>query len=102
MPTNIADMSEAHIERSALALVNGQYWDMERPLEEDCTVQLLHFHDQDPFHVNRAFWRTCSFILGAALETVFNDDIFVELHSFPAPNGKPGAFKTFATELVVF
>jgi len=92
-PSHIAKhLSEAHVDRSALALVNGKLWDMERPLEEDCTVQLLHFHDDDPFHVNRAFWRTCSFMLGAALENVFNSDIYVELHSFPAPNVSSGCF----------
>jgi len=93
-PSHLAKhLSEAHIERSALALVNGQeLWDMERPLEDDCSVELLHFHDDDPFHVNRAFWRTCSFMLGAAIESVFTDDLFVELHSFPAPNVSSGSF----------
>ena len=61
---------------------------MERPLVEDCTVELLHFHMLEPFHLNRAFWRSCSFMLGAALEAVFDDQLFVELHSFPAPHGK--------------
>ncbi len=82
------DLSDMLIKRSALALVNGHLWDLHRPLEENCTVELLHFHDNDPFHANRAFWRSCSFMLGAVLETVFKEDVFVELHSFPAPNGR--------------
>eukprot|EP00088_Acartia_fossae_P028070 TRINITY_DN28846_c0_g1_i1.p1 TRINITY_DN28846_c0_g1~~TRINITY_DN28846_c0_g1_i1.p1 ORF type:complete len:349 (-),score=79.70 TRINITY_DN28846_c0_g1_i1:117-1163(-) len=85
-------IGEMLMERSALALVNGQLWDMHRPLEEDCTVKLLHFHDQDPFHVNRAFWRSCSFMLSAAIDLAFKDDILVELHSFPAPNVSSGSF----------
>jgi len=85
-------LSEMLTERSALALVNDQLWDMNRPLEEDCTVKLLHFHVDDPFHVNRAFWRSCSFLLGAALETAFREDIFVELHSFPPANVASGSF----------
>ena len=84
----VLDLSGMLIDRSALASVNGQLWDMHRPLEENCTVELLHFHMEDPFHVNRAFWRSCSFLLGAAIELVFKDEHFVELHSFPAPNGK--------------
>jgi len=80
------------LERSALALVDGELWDMNRPLTEDCTVELLHFHMKDPFHVNRAFWRSCSFLLSYAIETAFKDDIFVELHSFPAPNVASGSF----------
>ncbi len=83
----MSDLSDVLMDRSALALVDGQLWDMHRPLESDCTLQLLHFHSEDPFHANRAFWRSCSFILGAVLEEVFTEDVFVELHSFPAPNG---------------
>jgi len=92
-PYNIAQhISEMLIQRSALALVNGQLWDMHRPLEEDCTVELLHFHSDDPFHVNRAFWRSCSFLLGAAIDSAFKEDIFVALHSFPPPNVASGSF----------
>ena len=76
------------VDRSALAVVNGELWDMHRPLEEDCTVELIHFHSDDPFHVNRAFWRSCSFLLGSVLESAFKEQHYVELHSFPAPNGE--------------
>ena len=34
--------------RSALALVNGQPWDIHAPLTEDCELQFLHFKDKDP------------------------------------------------------
>lgn len=79
--------------RSALALVDGELWDLHRPLVSDCSLELLHFHDEDPFHVNRAFWRSCSFMLGAVLDTVFKEDVFVELHSFPPPNGETTTLK---------
>lgn len=61
-PFDIAQhLSEDLVEQSALALVNGEIWDMGRPLEDDCSVELLHFYMDDPFHANRAFWRSCSF-----------------------------------------
>ena len=63
-----------------------------RPLEEDCTVELLHFHSEDPFQVNRAFWRSCSFLLGAAVERSFRDDLVVQQYSFPPPNVASGSF----------
>lgn len=88
------DLSEVMVERSALAAVNGHVWDMKKPLEDDCVVELLHFHLSDPFNVNKAFWRTCSFMLGAALDSIFKDDRFIELHSFPAPNGKRSVYFT--------
>lgn len=36
------------MKRSVVALVNGQPWDMHRPLTEDCELQFLHFKDEDP------------------------------------------------------
>ena len=70
----MSDLSDVLMDRSALALVDGQLWDMHRPLESDCTLQLLHFHSEDPFHANRAFWRSCSFMLGAVLEEIFTEE----------------------------
>jgi len=92
-PFNVAQhMSEALVERSALAIVDGKPWDMHRPLEGDCEVQLRSFHDLDPFHVNKAFWRSCSFLLGYACESVFGENIPITLHSFPPPNVNSGSF----------
>lgn len=84
--------SEMLIQRSALAKVNGKLWDMHRPISEECELELLHFHDDNPFQVNKAFWRSCSFMLGSVLETIFSDEHFVELHSFPPPNVASGSF----------
>ena len=82
-----------HCKRSALALVDSSApWDMHRPLKDSCTVQLLHFTIAEPHAVNRAFWRTCSFLLGAALQNTFKPEAGLQLHSFPSPNIKPGSF----------
>ncbi|XP_076334115.1 large ribosomal subunit protein mL39-like [Tachypleus tridentatus] len=75
-------------QQSVLAEVNGKLWDMHRPLEENCTLRFLHFKTEDPFQVNKAFWRSCSFLLGLVLEKALRDDFYVELHSWPKPNGK--------------
>nr|CAD7610087.1 unnamed protein product [Timema genevievae] len=92
-PFNCAQhMSEMLMRRSALALVDKTLWDMHRPLESGCQLELLHFKDPDPYHVNKAFWRTCSFLLGAVAEKIFKDNISVKLHSFPSPNVKSGSF----------
>ncbi|XP_069687394.1 large ribosomal subunit protein mL39 [Periplaneta americana] len=93
-PFNCAQhMSEMLIQRSALALVDDStLWDMHRPLEADCKLQLLHFKDADPYHVNKAFWRSCCMLLGAMVENMFKDDIEVKLHSFPPPHVKSGSF----------
>lgn len=83
----LLDLSETHCKRSALALIDSNTpWDMHRPLTDSCTLQLLNFTIHDPSIVNRAFWRTCSFLLGAALTNAFKDQANLNLHSFPSPN----------------
>ncbi|XP_055383599.1 39S ribosomal protein L39, mitochondrial [Condylostylus longicornis] len=93
-PYNCAQhLSEGHCKRSALALLDGNLiWDMHRPLEDSCTLQLLNFTIAEPHAVNRVFWRTCSFMLGSALNNAFKDEAGLELHSFPSPNVKSGSF----------
>lgn len=82
------DMYEMLVRRSALALVDGEkLWDMHRPLEDSCELQLLHFQDENPAPVNKAYWRTCSLMLGAVVSSAFKNTIEVILHSFPKPNG---------------
>jgi len=43
----------------------------------------------------RAFWRTCSFMLGAALNRAFKPEANLQLHSFPGPNSKQNHFLGF-------
>ncbi|XP_055903107.1 39S ribosomal protein L39, mitochondrial [Eupeodes corollae] len=93
-PFNCAQhLTEGHCKRSVLGLVDGNVpWDMFRPLQESCTLQLLNFTVADPHLVNKAFWRSCSFMLGAALQESFKDEAGLQLHSFPGPNIKSGSF----------
>lgn len=87
------DLSEMHCKRSAIALIDNKIpWDMHRPLTESCTIQLLNFTVADPHLANKAFWRTCSFMLGAILKNVVKDEAQLQLHSFPSPNIKTGSF----------
>lgn len=86
-------IGEKYCRFSALALLdNNTAWDMRRPLEESCTLQLLNFTSADPHLVNKAFWRTCSFLLGSVLHKSFKDEAGLFLHSFPKPNVKTGSF----------
>lgn len=45
--------------------VNGQLWDLARPLEGDCTLELLKFDDPD---AQKVFWHSSAHVLGLALE----------------------------------
>lgn len=92
-PFNCAmHIQELLMTRSVVALVNGQPWDMHRPLDRDCDLSFLHFKDEDPSLSNEAFWRTGSFLLGYVLERAFKDKHYVELCSFPPPDVRSGSF----------
>jgi large subunit ribosomal protein L39 len=89
------DISEMLSNRSALAKVNGQIWDMHRPLEADSQLTFLHFKDTDPTELNLAYWRSCAFILGYVLEKSFKDTVCVELISPTNPHSNLIIFKLF-------
>lgn len=80
-------------DRSAVALINGEtLWHMHKPIPDNCKLELLHCNMVQPAAVNKVFWRTCSFLLGALVNNAFKDKIDVQLHSFPIPNVKSGSF----------
>lgn len=89
----ILDISESKCQVSPLALVDNKlFWDMHRPLKSSCTLQLLNFKMNEPYAVNKAFWRSCSFMLGAVMSRTFKESSGLFLHSFPYPNVRSGSF----------
>lgn len=85
-------LSDLHTSRSVIARVDGQIWDMGRPLESDCTLTFHHFNDEDSREVNKAFWRSCSFLLGKVISQSFKSEIPFYLHSWPKPDYRAGCF----------
>lgn len=55
-------------ENAIVAKVNNQLWDINRPLEEDCTVELLPF--ENPLG-KEVLWHSAAHVLGSALETIY-------------------------------
>ncbi|XP_002989765.2 threonine--tRNA ligase, mitochondrial 1 [Selaginella moellendorffii] len=51
-----------------IAQVNGTLWDMGRPLEEDCTLVLYAFKDEQG---RDTFWHSSAHILGESLEQAY-------------------------------
>ncbi|KAM4045286.1 large ribosomal subunit protein mL39 [Anomaloglossus baeobatrachus] len=86
------DLSEWYCAKSVLALVDGELWDMYKPLTKSCSIQFLTFKDEDPEEVNKAYWRSCAAILGHALEQAFKDDYTVTLVRAPEVPVISGAF----------
>ena len=85
-------LNELYVERSIIAKVDGQIWDMHRPLENNCKLTFHHFNEQETYEVNKAFWRSCSFLLGKVITNSFKEEIPIYLHSWPKPNFKSGSF----------
>jgi threonyl-tRNA synthetase len=54
---------------SVVAVVDGNLWDMTRPLEESCALEFLTFDDP---RAQKVFWHSSAHILGQALEICKN------------------------------
>ncbi|KAM4698897.1 large ribosomal subunit protein mL39 [Discoglossus pictus] len=92
-PYNCAmHLSEWYCKKSVLALVDGEIWDMYKPLTKSCNIQFLTFKDENPEEVNKAYWRSCAMILGCVLEQAFKDEYMVNLIRAPEIPVISGAF----------
>lgn len=85
-------LSEWYCSKSILALVDGQPWDMYKPLTKSCEIKFLTFKDPDPKEVNKAYWRSCAMMLGCVIERAFKDDYVVSLVRAPEVPVIAGAF----------
>lgn len=63
--------SQGLASNAVIAKVNGELWDLDRPLEGDCTLELLTFDDEEAQAVNKSVFylmkRVCVTELIAAL-----------------------------------
>ncbi|KAB1283791.1 39S ribosomal protein L39; mitochondrial [Camelus dromedarius] len=85
-------LSEWYCRKSILALVDGQPWDMYKPLTKSCEIKFLTFKDRDPGEVNKAYWRSCAMLMGCVIERAFKDGYVVSLVRAPEVPVMAGAF----------
>ncbi|KAI5793854.1 hypothetical protein DFH27DRAFT_628199 [Peziza echinospora] len=68
-PMHVAQgISKGLAENVVIAKVDGQLWDLERPLEGSCRLELLKFDDAEG---KRVFWHSSAHVLGEAAERRF-------------------------------
>ncbi|KAF8717288.1 Threonyl and Alanyl tRNA synthetase, partial [Rhizoctonia solani] len=60
-----AQLSKSLSERVVIAKVDGNLWDLERPLEKSCSLELLDFEHPEG---KRVFWHSSAHVLGEAAE----------------------------------
>eukprot|EP00106_Octopus_bimaculoides_P021350 XP_014788792.1 PREDICTED: threonine--tRNA ligase, cytoplasmic-like [Octopus bimaculoides] len=58
-------ISQGLADNTVISKVNDELWDIERPLEKDCTIKFLKFDDDEGKQV---FWHSSAHILGEAME----------------------------------
>ncbi|XP_014222509.1 threonine--tRNA ligase, cytoplasmic isoform X2 [Trichogramma pretiosum] len=61
-------ISQGLADSTIIAKVNDELWDLDRPLEADCKLQLLKFDNPE---AQAVFWHSSAHILGEALERVY-------------------------------
>ncbi|KAL9076033.1 MAG: hypothetical protein Q9157_003812 [Trypethelium eluteriae] len=72
-PGDIArSISKSLYERTVIARVDGNLWDLERPLEESCRLELLDFEHPEG---KKVFWHSSAHVLGEASERRFGCDL---------------------------
>jgi threonyl-tRNA synthetase len=68
-PAAIArEISKSLFERTVIARVDGELWDLDRPLEKSCKLELLDFEHPEG---KKVFWHSSAHILGEAAERRF-------------------------------
>lgn len=67
-------LSKSLSERVVVARVDGELWDLGRPLESDCKLELLDFDDEDGKMV---FWHSSAHVLGEAAERRFGSHLVI-------------------------
>lgn len=65
-------ISQGLADATIVAKVNNVLWDLDRPLEQDSTLQLIKFDDPDGKQV---FWHSTAHCLGEAMERCYNGEL---------------------------
>ncbi|ELV13451.1 putative threonyl-tRNA synthetase 2, cytoplasmic, partial [Tupaia chinensis] len=63
-----AGVSQELAENTVIAKVNGQLWDLDRPLEGNSSLELLTFDDEE---AQAVYWHSSAHILGEAMELYY-------------------------------
>ncbi|NWX84941.1 SYTC2 ligase, partial [Nothoprocta pentlandii] len=61
-------ISQGLASNAVIAKVNGELWDLDRPLEGDCALELLMFDNEE---AQAVYWHSSAHILGEAMESYF-------------------------------
>ncbi|XP_075753846.1 threonine--tRNA ligase 2, cytoplasmic [Pelodiscus sinensis] len=63
-----AGVSRGLADNAVIAKVNDELWDLDRPLEGDCSLELLMFDNEE---AQAVYWHSSAHILGEAMESYY-------------------------------
>lgn len=55
-----------------ISKVNSEVWDLDRPLEGDCSIVFLKFDDEEAQAVSLEFFLFCLFVFCSGLDLCFS------------------------------
>ncbi|KAM6980191.1 threonine--tRNA ligase 1, cytoplasmic [Aplochiton taeniatus] len=61
-------ISQGLADNAVISRVNGDLWDLDRPLEQDCSLEILRFDNED---AQAVYWHSSAHILGEAMERYY-------------------------------
>uniref|UniRef100_A0A8C7ZVC5 threonine--tRNA ligase n=1 Tax=Oryzias sinensis TaxID=183150 RepID=A0A8C7ZVC5_9TELE len=61
------EISQGLADNAVISRVNGELWDLDRPLEQDCSLELLRFDNEDA----QVYWHSSAHVLGEAMERFY-------------------------------
>uniref|UniRef100_A0A8D3D9W4 threonine--tRNA ligase n=1 Tax=Scophthalmus maximus TaxID=52904 RepID=A0A8D3D9W4_SCOMX len=61
------EISQGLADNAVISRVNGELWDLDRPLEQDCSLEILRFDNEDA----QVYWHSSAHILGEAMERFY-------------------------------
>ena len=68
-PLQIAEsLSQRLAQEVIVATVNGETWDIQKPIKEDASIKLLKWDDNEG---KRTFWHTSSHLMAEALQELY-------------------------------
>ncbi|KAM6202383.1 threonine--tRNA ligase 2, cytoplasmic [Rhynchocyon petersi] len=76
-----AKISQELAENTVVTKVNGILWDLDRPLEEDTTLELLAFDNEE---AQAVYWHSSAHVLGEAMELYYGGQL---CYGPPTENG---------------
>uniref|UniRef100_A0A8C6PVQ9 threonine--tRNA ligase n=1 Tax=Nothobranchius furzeri TaxID=105023 RepID=A0A8C6PVQ9_NOTFU len=62
------DISQGLADRAVVSRVNGELWDLDRPLENNCSLEILNFDSEE---AQAVYWHSSAHILGEAMERFY-------------------------------